>query len=280
MTGAITVDSYIRTFDELRPQISVDLPAGDPLFVRPLAGVTLHARVQRREVREESMELSQAVVKVMQRGMPPVPEQFATMSRTVLGTIDKTVPCTLCGVRPGFGPCPRCVGTGVIAARGGMVDCPDCEEGWTTCTTCDGVRQVVIAKVRHVDDHDVEIRHTFLPLTTSRLEESLLDAFVADEPDECLRFDLDLRSNNAPYRSAGDDVVRDNAFLGYRFAESIDRARKAVARLGGTGEWVREEVHAFARPFLWVAWGDEDPPVERNVAFVVTPRTTSVLLGY
>jgi len=268
------VNAYLVDFEESRT-VFADLPPSDPHFLRPLAAITLFARVQMRELRDEEMEVSERVAETMPKKLPPEPEDWITQSLAILAEVKERRTCTLCGVRPGFGFCPFCNGTGTTRM---LVGCTECAgTGWVTCTTCDGAKHVCIATVRHVDDRDVAIKYTFVPATTPTLEELLTAAFDAEEPAECLRFDLDLRNVNAPYRTADDGVSEQGAFRGHSFAESLERTRDLVDRLGGTGTWVREEVRAYARPFLWVGWKQEANESDESVALVTSPRAKQLL---
>ena len=261
------VDAFLSDFEQSRADFP-DLAEGEPQFVRPLAAITLFARVQMRELRDEELELSEAIANAMPKEPPPEPEDWLNQSRAFLSEIKRWIPCTLCGVRPGFGFCPFCNGSGSV----GLSKCAECNAGWVTCTTCDGTKRVCLANVRHVDDRDVAIRYTFVPATTTVLEEALTTAFDAEEPSECLRFDLDLRNVNAPYRTADEGVATQGSFHEHSFAESLDRTRNLVDRLGGKGTWLREEVRAYARPFLWVRSREGS-----DLALVTSPRAKQLL---
>lgn len=215
-----------------------DLP--DPASVRALAGLTIAARFQRRDVRTAELEVSEARLSAMLREPPPPPEGFVHETHVVLGQLLELRRCTLCAVRPGTVPCPFC----------SLAGCEECAgSGWRSCTACDGNQEIAMVEARYVEDREIPLRITFTPNVSPAVDAVLRTAIddTTDPPDE-YRFELDRSAVFAPYRESGE--IEAESFQGFSFEDAIERARAGLFGIRKSGEVVREELRAWARPFL------------------------------
>lgn len=162
----------------------------------------------------------------------------------------RTVTCTNCRIRPGFGPCPRCSGVGVLLVqRPGsdstdVQDCPECEDGFATCTVCGGSTECVEATVRYVNFKPFDANH----VVTATLREALAQAYPegTDLPSE-LAFDVAGTTQSA-YRGEQGSTARD--FHGYPFGDAVQQARAFVRRVEAAPNFVIHELRTFALPFV------------------------------
>ncbi len=220
------------------------LPDPEPVEAA-LAALTLSARIQRREVSTQRIEIAAARIEKMRRTPRPA---AVPSSHAVLGNVLERRACTLCTVRPGFGPCPFCTGTG----------CDECEgQGFTKCTACDGAREIAIAELHMIDDRELRLRATYAPSVPLSLDALLREAIDDSvDPPDALTFDLDRSSVFAPYREARVDA---DSFEGHSFGDALLRARAQLERIREGGQQLEEELHAWARPFLLLTWPEHPP---------------------
>lgn len=223
--------------------VDPDLPEGAP-EERALAAVTLAALIHRRDAHVQRIEIAAPRVDKLRRSPPPAPRPFLPATHAVLAAVVEQRACTACGVRPGFLPCPFC----------NLARCEECHNmGWVLCTTCDGARQIALADVRMIEDREVDFRLTFTPTLPSYAFEQWLRETIDDAVDgpDSLFFDIERSSAFAPYREV--EREDDDAFHGHRFEDALARARNGVSRLR-EGEVFSEQLRAWARPFLLLAW--------------------------
>ncbi len=222
-------------------------PQREPDVERALAAVTVVARMQRREERTERLELAPSRAATLERAVPGLPSEFLDRRHHVLARIVARKRCTLCAVRPGFGPCPYCTGTG----------CAECEGGWSPCTTCDGTREIALSDVRFVEDRSVTLVATYTASLPAWVEAVLRETFdVAADPPDVLAFELERPTAFAPYRVV-QRAEESNTLLGHSYEEPLRHARRAIASMRAAGEVSREDVRAWIRPFLYVEWNDD-----------------------
>jgi hypothetical protein len=161
------------------------------------------------------------------------------------------ITCTHCRIRPGLGPCPRCTGVGVLLVQqpgsdnSNVVDCPDCEDGFATCTVCGGSTKSVVATVRYVNVKPFETNHV-IPCVCR-------DAFVRAYPDtveppEGLAYDLESPSGQSAYRGATASAERE--FHGYVFGDSVKQARAFVHRVRSAPGFLIDTLRTYAFPFV------------------------------
>lgn len=189
------------------------------------------------------------------------------------------ITCTHCRIRPGFGPCPRCTGVGVLVVQqpgsdnSSVVDCPDCEDGFSTCTVCGGSTKSVVATVRYVNVKPFEVNHV-IPCVCR-------DAFVraypdTAEPPEGLAYDLESASGQSAYRGAVASAERE--FHGYVFGDSVRLARAFVHRVRSAPGFLIDTMRTYAFPFVLATFVSE-AGTHRVVFFVDTKGVlTSSLL--
>jgi len=260
-----------------------DLLEEEPTSIERLAVVVVRAVVHSREtwVRESDLPVRFASQPPMSE--PPAAKPFRERShRVFVGIVaNERKRCTLCGVRRGLGPCGRCTGTGkVIQTKtddgvGVAVDCKACADGFVTCTQCEGTGEVVVGRIRYVEDRSTKLRYAYVPTMSATLEravESMLDESV--EPPPSLQIDLAPREVRSAYRGA---VAREEpTFHQHRFGDALERARAGVATLPSGASVVHRDVRAFAWPLLLLRFGGIGRP--REAVLVVAPRGR--LTGY
>ncbi len=108
--GSVEASSFLPTLERARTEGYVPLDpdrggavllAGEPVVTRRLAALVVRARVVRREVRDDLIEMSPRRAAALQGEMPPVPTAFATQSYLVRLRAEGGlgVACTSCDIR-------------------------------------------------------------------------------------------------------------------------------------------------------------------------------------
>ena len=169
----------------------------------------------------------------------------------------RTITCSNCRIRPGFGPCPHCSGVGVLLLqRPGnessyVADCPDCEDGFATCTVCNGSKECIEATVRYVNFKPFDANH----IVTETMRDALGQAYPSDTdlPTE-LAFDVEGTSQSA-YRGEHASMARD--FHGYAFGDAVKQARAFVRRVEAAPNFVIHELKTFALPYVLATFSRE-----------------------
>jgi len=231
---------------ELARTVEPDLPKAPPLE-SALAAVTVATLIQRRDAHVQRMEIAAPRVAKMLRNPPAVARPFVPATHAVLAGVVERRRCTVCGVRPGFVPCPYC----------NLARCDECgKKGWSPCATCDGTCEIAEADVKMFEDREVHFRLTFTPTLPLYAFEQWIRETIDDNLDgpDSLLFDIERSSAFAPYREV--QTEDDDAFHGHRFEDALVRARKGIERLR-EGEVFAERLRAWARPLLVLTWEGE-----------------------
>lgn len=244
MTPALGASPTLPTLEAARAA-DPDLPGVEPSELRALAALTLAARLQRRDVRVESIEVAPGRLASLPTEPPPLPSEFVDATHVVLGAVTERRRCTLCGVAPGWVACPFC-------SLGGCHECGF--KGWLRCTACDGACEVAVVDARYVEDRALAVRLTFTP-TLPPAVEALVRLGIDDavDPPPSLRVELDAASAFAPYRAAA-ETTTEAGFQGHAFEDAFEHARAGLASLRAGGEIALEEIVTWARPFLVVTF--------------------------
>lgn len=249
---------YLPSLERVQanPHLAATLPAAAPSHVYGAAAIVLQIDGLRREAWTDDVELSERLFAEYPKGFPPAPDRTRPASYKV---IDDEVPavrqrCMNCVLRPGFSPCVRCGGTGVIYEVGDsplMTRCPDCHFGFSRCTTCEGTTVSVRARVRYVNDSPVNLRQLFvpeLPKTIRSYVEGQISASL--EWPEVLRFEPEPAMVGTAYRGAS--AVREPDFHGFFFGDALMRTTGSIAQ--STRDLVGSEVRAYGVAILWLVY--------------------------
>ncbi len=209
---------------------------------------------------------------------PPISEALAASFRE-LDTSQPVQPttCTNCRIRPGFGPCPRCSGVGVLLVQSptgntsSVDDCPECEDGFATCTVCGGSTRTISATVRYVNRTPLAAQHLVLPNAVADLAGTLRGAFSApgEIPAE-LAIELEADESATAYRGAQPGAMTD--FRGYSLGDAARRALGFARRVRVAPNFLLRDLRTFAMPFITAAFSTSGSPV-RIVMFVDTTLT-------
>jgi hypothetical protein len=253
----------------------VALLQGEPLIHRRLAALVVRARVVRREVREDQVEMSLERAAALRRDMPPLPKVFASQSYVVRLRRENGEgrACTSCDLRrAGYTACHLCGGSGALPPER---RCPACFNGFIVCAGCDGSRVTLAVDLRRVDDVDLALRDTFVPdafryvpglFNVPRFLRELLEPV---DPPMALAFPLVSRPQGSAYR----DAVRrepEVVFHGHRFEDALETARLGLrAMMKPKTEAVLFDVRSFAWPFLWVELASDG--TKQEAVLVVRP---------
>jgi len=250
------------------------LPFGGDLLTRvprhtsQLACVVVRARLVVRTAREERVDVSERKVGRIPEPMPALPLDFVEgHQRALMETLGQAEACTRCQLSTGRVECSLCDGRGYqmveerVATRTyyRRVECTGCDQqGWYTCTTCEGTGRSVPVRAMTVSDQEQVIRYTYLPPLPLALGEQLLTWFEETLPRDTtppapLLVSLARPESDNPYRSSVREV--EPSFHGFSLAGALPAARDAVERLRGLGDIAREDVQAFAWPFLHLNYG-------------------------
>ncbi len=189
------------------------------------------------------------------------------------------ITCTHCRIRPGLGPCPRCTGVGVLVVQqpgsdnSSVVDCPDCEDGFATCTVCGGSTQSVLATVRYVNVKPFETNHV-IPCACRG---AIVGVFPeATDPPEALAYDLDSPGGQSAYRGAVASAERE--FHGYLLGDTVKQARAFVHRVRSAPGFLIDSLRTYAFPFVLATF--ESKAGSHRAVFLINANgdPTSILL--
>lgn len=213
-TGALAfVPTLARVwagFDDVGPtRVPKELLYERDLEERRLAAILLVARVLRREAWEETVDASVRLAGALPTEVPPIPDGYIEQASGIrVGPALELRPCTMCDIRrPGANACHHCGGSGLLA--GDLERCGACGGGgFVTCSACEGAKQTVSLRLRHVTDRLVALRDTFVP-EALRYAPGMFgfDAAIATaigelvQPPEELRFDLLATETTSAYAS-------------------------------------------------------------------------------
>jgi len=246
------------------------------LSIQPVATIVLAVRggIQQAWTRQE--EMGEATYQALLAETPPP----KTNDRAAdYRQIDNEVPvqritCTHCRIRPGFGLCPRCQGVGVLLSdRPGtesVLDCPDCEDGFATCTVCGGSTQSRVVTVRYVTIKPLRINHVI----PCHGQEALKEAYP-DKVDLPSFLAYDLESSSA-YRGTSADVGKD--YFGFSFEDTIVRAKAFIDRLHSAPSFLVDSLQSFAMPYLLVHLVTRSQ-IRRRAVFCIDARQEFFLRG-
>jgi len=232
--------------------------AFSPTNVFGVAALVLRVDGVRRHAWSDETELAERLFESYPRGAIPAPE-LVPESRN-WKTIDdaeatKAARCSKCVIRPGFEPCPLCLGTGAGSRTEGD-KCYACiGEGFLPCSNCEGTTRVVACAVRYVNDHFVRVRRVVVPATPAPIRSSLEAAISADAPWSSEHaFDPEPGMVASAYRGAS-AVRAAEEFHGFFFGDAITRCLDA--RTEATTGLARFTTSTFAIPILWTVTGEE-----------------------
>jgi hypothetical protein len=263
-----TMERARSGFDDVGPiSVPAELLTDENLEERRLAAILLIARVLRREAWEESVDASARLAGALPTEVPPIPEGYVEQASVIrVGPALELHPCTMCDVRrPGYQACHHCGGSGYLT--GTMESCGACGpasdsragrgEGFIVCSACEGAKETVSLRVRHVTDRLVSLSDVFVPEALRYAHglfgfDGALGTAVGElrAPPEELRFDLLATETTSAYRGA--QRRADPTFHGHDFDDALGRARSALRGMAGRGTVLRYEFAAFAVPFLWI----------------------------
>jgi hypothetical protein len=232
--------------------------AFSPASVFGVAAIVLRVDGVRRHAWSDETELGERLFAAYPRGAIPAPE-LVPESRN-FKTIDDAETtnarrCSKCVIRPGFEPCPLCMGTGAGDDTKGHVKCYACSgEAFIPCSGCDGTTRVVACAVRYVNDHFVRTRRVIVPPVPPAIRSFLEARIAADAPwPEDYSFDPEPGMVASAYRGAS-AVRAAEDFHGFFFGDAL--ARCLAVRAEATTGLARFEMSTFAIPILWTVTGD------------------------
>ncbi len=241
----------------LRAQLGASFAPSDIFGV---AALVLCVDGIRREAWTDQAELAERLFKTYPRGTPP-PAELSEISGPLsrnFKTIDDTEPtritrCSTCIVRPGFAPCPLCLGSGAGSGTDAYAKCVACTDGFIPCTACEGTTRVVACTIRYVNDINLRVRRAILPTMHASIR-SFLEARIPTDaawPKEHA-FDPEPSMVASAYRGAS-AVRAPEEFHGFFFGDAIAHTLAARAEL--TTGLARFESSTFAVPILWTVTG-------------------------
>lgn len=229
-----------------------------PTEVFGVAAIVLRVDGVRRHAWSDETELAERLFESYPRGAIPAPE-LVPESRN-FKTIDdaettKTQRCSKCVIRPGFEPCPLCLGTGAGSGTDALAKCYACiGEGFIPCSGCDGTTRVVACAVRYVNDHFVRVRRVLVPSVHKSIRSFLEAQIAVDAPwSDAHAFDPEPGMVASAYRGAS-AVRAAEDFHGFFFGDALARCLDLRAQ-AMTG-LARFETSTFAIPILWTVTGD------------------------
>ncbi len=238
------------------------------------AGILLVAEGATEESWARREELSTDLYQELATMRGPSPAETLSASFREIDTSQPVEPitCTSCRIRPGFGPCPRCSGVGVLLVRTmsndttAVEDCPECEDGFAPCTACGGSTRAIAATVRYVDRKPMHATQLVLPEPVSHLRDVLLGGFPdpSSVPPDLL-LDLEGKVTSSAYRGSRPGGWTD--YRGYRLDDAVRRAEMFVRRVRNAPRFVLRELRSYALPFV-VARFETADDVLRIVLYV------------
>jgi hypothetical protein len=235
-----------------------------------LATVVVTVRGGLQEAWSRREEMGTSSYEALATAVPPVGTGQATLSyRQVDGNQPvERIRCTHCQIRPGFGPCPRCTGVGVLIVQqpGGdnsnVIDCPACEDGFATCTVCDGSQQSVVATLRYVTIKPFATNHV-IPCTC---RDALLQVYPETvDPPASLVYDVESPGGQSAYR--GNVASAEREYHGYAFGDTVKQARAFVRRVQAAPSFLIDTLRAYAFPYILASFAGRSQ-THRVVFFV------------
>lgn len=229
-----------------------DLLALTPAAVSKLAAIVLVRRVLVRRSWREDVEMPKAAAEALPVEPPVVAEDWSPREHTYRVGVPGAMRCTHCPIRPGFGPCAVCVGTGkrpTFASDNpmAMVRC-DCDGGFVRCTRCDGSATSYRVTLEHASDKTIFDRQTFVPSLVGSLTNDVRWKIDAVDAPEALRFELTPTLVQSAYRGAMS--AAQPTFEGYDFLDAYARATSTLRASQAVAGGLRREDAAYAWPFL------------------------------
>ena len=227
-----------------------------------VAALVLSVDGIRREAWTHRAELAERLFETYPRGTPPAAELTeisGPLSRN-FKTIDDTEPtrierCSTCIVRPGFAPCPLCLGTGAGFGADAYAQCVACNGGFIRCTACEGTTRVVACTIRYVNDVYVRVRRAIVPNVHASIRPFLEARIAADATWSSEHaFDPEPSMVASAYRGAS-AVRAPEEFHGFFFGDAL--AQCLAARAEVTTGLARFESSTVAVPILWTATGEK-----------------------
>jgi hypothetical protein len=229
-----------------------------PTEIFGVAALVLRVDGVRRHAWSDETELAEGLFAKYPRGAIPAPE-LVPESRN-FKTIDdaestKVSRCSKCVIRPGFEPCPLCLGTGA-GATSSMIDrCYACSgEGFIACSGCDGTTRVVACAVRYVNDHFVRVRRVIMPPVHASIR-SFIEAKISPDASWSTEHAFDPEPGMVASAYRGASAVRSaEDFHGFFFGDAVVRC--LASRAEATTGLARFETSTFAIPILWTVTGE------------------------
>ena len=144
-----------------------------------------------------------------------------------------------------------------------------CTGGFAVCTTCDGARVSISARVRYVNDSPVHLRQLFVPQMPKSMRAHLEHAIDpgAQWP-EALRFDPEPTMVGTAYRGAS--AVREPDFHGFFFGDALGAATRSITT--STREVVSLDVRSYGVAILWLVY--ERMGESGHLGFFIAPDGT------
>ncbi len=228
-------------------------PAIESIEQERLATVIVSVRGGFQEAWTRREEMGVPSYEALATAVPPARTDRTPLSyRQVDGNQPvERIRCTHCQIRPGFGPCPRCTGVGVLIVQqpgsdnSNVIDCPDCEDGFATCTVCGGSQQSVVAAVRYVNIKPFATNHV-IPCTC---RDALMQVYPETiEPPASLVYDVESPGGQSAYR--GNVASAEREYHGYAFGDTVKQARAFVRRVQAAPGFLIDTLHTYAFPFI------------------------------
>lgn len=233
-------------------------PSFSPAEVFGVAAIVLRVDGVRRHAWSDEAELAERLFEAYPRGAIPAPE-LVPESRN-FKTIDDAETtnarrCSKCIIRPGFEPCPLCMGTGASSSTDAFAKCYACiGEGFLPCSGCDGTTRVVACAIRYVNDHFVRVRRVIVPSVHASIR-SFLEARISADARWSGEHAFDPEPGMIASAYRGASAVRAaEDFHGFFFGDAL--ARCLAARAEATTGLARFEASTFAIPILWTVTGE------------------------
>jgi hypothetical protein len=227
-----------------------DVLALTPVASSKLAAIVLVRRVLVRRSWREDVEVPKTAAEALPVEPPAVADDWAPREHTYRVGVPEPMRCTHCAIRPGFGPCAVCVGTGWRPSLGddpGMVRC-DCDRGFVRCTRCGGSATSYRVTLEHASDKTIFDRQTFVPSLVGTLTNDVRQKIDAADVPEALRFELAPTLVQSAYRGAMS--AAQPTFEGYDFLDAYPRAIATLRASQAIAGDLRREDAAYAWPFL------------------------------
>jgi len=221
------------------------------------AGILLVAEGATEESWTRREELSTDLYRELSstRGPSPAEALSATFREIDTSQPIEPITCTNCRIHPGFGPCPRCSGVGVLLVRNmsndttAVEDCPECEDGFAPCTVCGGSTRAIAATIRYVNRTPLRATQLVLPEAVGNLRDVLLWGFPdpSSVPADLL-VDLEGKATSSAYRGAQPGGW--TGYRGYRLDDAGRRAEMFARRVRNAPHFVLRELRTYALPFV------------------------------